>query len=225
MWWRRTWGKCPAILHAFRDRHPDGLRVLRHRPRRRRGRRGLRYDVGSVKSHRPTVRALAVEDATRGWVRPDLCTDALSTDGGHQRCGQSLRQGPLVAAASCRSVWRPANRNEREQSPGWGGKERGHPGRRQQGEPGQGKEPLQSGDHRQNSMTASPTQLGTRTRMRRTTSGSRVNRRDTWSCGTAAGPRGAGADRFPRRGFFLTTLVIRPACPWEASALSSMAVR
>ena len=37
---------------------------------------------GSVKSHRPTVRALAVEDAAQGWVRPHHCTDALSTDGG-----------------------------------------------------------------------------------------------------------------------------------------------
>ena len=37
---------------------------------------------GSVKSHRPTVRALAVEDATQGWVRPHHCTGALSTDGG-----------------------------------------------------------------------------------------------------------------------------------------------
>jgi transglutaminase-like putative cysteine protease len=37
---------------------------------------------GSVRSHRPTVRALAVEDEAQGWVRPHHCTDALSTDGG-----------------------------------------------------------------------------------------------------------------------------------------------
>ena len=37
---------------------------------------------GSVKSYRPTVRALAVEDAAQGWVRPHHCADALSTDGG-----------------------------------------------------------------------------------------------------------------------------------------------
>jgi len=37
---------------------------------------------GNVKSYRPTVRAQAIEDAARGWVRPHHCTDALSTDGG-----------------------------------------------------------------------------------------------------------------------------------------------
>ena len=37
---------------------------------------------GSVKSYRPTVRALAIEDAAQGWVRPHHCADALSTDSG-----------------------------------------------------------------------------------------------------------------------------------------------
>lgn len=37
---------------------------------------------GSVRSHRPTVRALAVEDAAQGLVRPHHCADALSTDSG-----------------------------------------------------------------------------------------------------------------------------------------------
>ena len=37
---------------------------------------------GRVKSHRPTVRALAVEDAEQGLVRPHHCADALSTDSG-----------------------------------------------------------------------------------------------------------------------------------------------
>ena len=35
---------------------------------------------GSVRSHRPTVRALAVEDDAQGLVRPHHCADALSTD-------------------------------------------------------------------------------------------------------------------------------------------------
>lgn len=35
---------------------------------------------GSVTSHRPIVRALAVEDAEQGLVRPHHCADALSTD-------------------------------------------------------------------------------------------------------------------------------------------------
>lgn len=37
---------------------------------------------GSVRSHRPTIRAHAVEDEAQGWVRPHRCADALSTDGG-----------------------------------------------------------------------------------------------------------------------------------------------
>jgi transglutaminase-like putative cysteine protease len=37
---------------------------------------------GSVRSHRPAVQALAVEDEEQGWVRPHQCADALSTDGG-----------------------------------------------------------------------------------------------------------------------------------------------
>ncbi|WP_088279563.1 transglutaminase family protein [Ideonella sp. A 288] len=37
---------------------------------------------GDVRSHAATVRAVAVEDAAQGWVRPHLCDDALSTDGG-----------------------------------------------------------------------------------------------------------------------------------------------
>jgi len=37
---------------------------------------------GSVTAHRPTVRALAVEDAEQGMVRPHPCDDALSTDSG-----------------------------------------------------------------------------------------------------------------------------------------------
>jgi transglutaminase-like putative cysteine protease len=35
---------------------------------------------GSVRSHRPTVRTLAVEDDAQGLVRPHHCADALSTD-------------------------------------------------------------------------------------------------------------------------------------------------
>ena len=37
---------------------------------------------GSVRSHRPVVRAVAVEDADQGLVRPHHCADALSTDSG-----------------------------------------------------------------------------------------------------------------------------------------------
>ena len=37
---------------------------------------------GSVRSHRPTVRALAVEDEAQGLVRPHQCAEALSTDSG-----------------------------------------------------------------------------------------------------------------------------------------------
>ena len=37
---------------------------------------------GSVRSHRPMVRALAVEDEAQGLVRPRHCADALSTDSG-----------------------------------------------------------------------------------------------------------------------------------------------
>jgi transglutaminase-like putative cysteine protease len=40
---------------------------------------------GSVRSHRPIVRALAVEDADQGLVRPHQCADALSTDSGPAR--------------------------------------------------------------------------------------------------------------------------------------------
>ncbi|HYN58088.1 MAG TPA: transglutaminase family protein [Rubrivivax sp.] len=35
---------------------------------------------GSVRSHRPNVRTLAVEDEAQGLVRPHHCADALSTD-------------------------------------------------------------------------------------------------------------------------------------------------
>jgi hypothetical protein len=37
---------------------------------------------GNVGSHRPTVRALAVEDEAQGLMRPHHCADALSTDSG-----------------------------------------------------------------------------------------------------------------------------------------------
>jgi transglutaminase-like putative cysteine protease len=37
---------------------------------------------GSATAHRPTVRALAVEDEVQGLVRPHHCADALSTDSG-----------------------------------------------------------------------------------------------------------------------------------------------
>jgi transglutaminase-like putative cysteine protease len=40
---------------------------------------------GSVRSHPPIVRALAVEDAAQGLVRPHHCADALSTDSGPTR--------------------------------------------------------------------------------------------------------------------------------------------
>jgi len=40
---------------------------------------------GSVRSHRPIVRALAVEDADQGLMRPHQCADALSTDSGPAR--------------------------------------------------------------------------------------------------------------------------------------------
>ena len=40
---------------------------------------------GSVRSHRPIVRALAVEDADQGLMRPYQCADALSTDSGPAR--------------------------------------------------------------------------------------------------------------------------------------------
>ena len=40
---------------------------------------------GSLRSHRPTVRALAVEDDAQGLVRPHHCADALSTDSGPTR--------------------------------------------------------------------------------------------------------------------------------------------
>jgi len=33
-------------------------------------------------SHAPVIRALAVEDASRGIVLPHHCAEALSTDGG-----------------------------------------------------------------------------------------------------------------------------------------------
>jgi hypothetical protein len=37
---------------------------------------------GSVRAHRPIVRARAVEDARHGWVRPHHCADALSAGSG-----------------------------------------------------------------------------------------------------------------------------------------------
>jgi transglutaminase-like putative cysteine protease len=37
---------------------------------------------GSVRSHRPSVRTLAIEDDARGLVLPHHCADALSTDSG-----------------------------------------------------------------------------------------------------------------------------------------------
>jgi transglutaminase-like putative cysteine protease len=37
---------------------------------------------GNVRSHAPVIRALAVEDASRGIVLPHHCAEALSTDGG-----------------------------------------------------------------------------------------------------------------------------------------------
>ena len=37
---------------------------------------------GGVRSHAPIIRAVAIEDPTRGFALPHLCADALSTDGG-----------------------------------------------------------------------------------------------------------------------------------------------
>jgi hypothetical protein len=37
---------------------------------------------GNVKSHRPTVRAQAAEDAAQVWVRPHHCAAALSPESG-----------------------------------------------------------------------------------------------------------------------------------------------
>ena len=66
---------------------------------------------GGVRSHRPTVRALAVEDEVQGLVRPHQCADALSTGSGLARAGPLSRpiksRTRLRLRAAARCGWRP----------------------------------------------------------------------------------------------------------------------